>query len=61
MKAEVSVKFDDMDFEVLSSESELASINGGGVGKVLKEVLDFVGIEVDGNCSCNNCNCTVNN
>lgn len=60
MKAEVSVKFDGMDLEILSSEKELASINGGGVGKVLKEVLDFVGIEVDGNCSCNNCNCTNN-
>ncbi len=59
MKAEVSVKFDDMDLEILSSEKELASINGGGIGKVLKEVLDFVGIEINNNCSgCNdNCGC----
>lgn len=42
MKAEVSVKFDGMDLEILSSEKELASINGGGVGKVLKEVLESV-------------------
>ncbi|MDE6445098.1 MAG: hypothetical protein K2K64_11885 [Muribaculaceae bacterium] len=61
MKTEVSVKFDEMDLEILSSENELASINGGGLGKVLKEVLDFVGIEIDGNCACNNCNCPKNN
>lgn len=57
MKTEVSVKFDDMDIEVLSSDKELAVINGGGSAKVLKEILDFIGIEIDGNCGCNNCHC----
>lgn len=64
MKADVTVKFDDTDLEILSSEKELAAINGGGsAGKIIKELLDLIGIEFNNNCSnCNdNCSCSTNN
>ena len=53
MKKKNLVKFNE--FEVLSSESELAAINGGGKGSVALEILEILlggGININGNCGC---------
>jgi hypothetical protein len=47
-----------MDLEILSSEDELVAINGGGIGKAIKDVLK--GIGVNAKCITNNCNCPNN-
>lgn len=49
------VKFNEFEIEVLSSESELAAINGGGKGSVALEILEILlggGININGNCGC---------
>lgn len=56
MKAEMIVKFDDMDLEILSSEDELVAINGGGIGKAINDVLMGMGLNIK--CTTNNCKCS---
>ena len=49
------VKFNEFEIEVLSSESELAAINGGGKGSVALEIFKILlggGININGNCGC---------
>ncbi len=48
------VKFDELEIEVLASESELAAINGGK-GSLPMEILEILlggGININGNCGC---------
>lgn len=55
MKKKNLVKFNEFEIEVLSSESELAAINGGGKGSVALEILEILlggGININGNCGC---------
>lgn len=55
MKKKNLVKFNEFEIEVLSSESELAAINGGGKGSVALEIFKILlggGININGNCSC---------
>lgn len=55
MKKKNLVKFNEFEIEVLSSESELAAINGGGKGSVALEIFKILlggGININGNCGC---------
>lgn len=55
LKKKNLVKFNEFEIEVLSSESELAAINGGGKGSVALEILEILlggGININGNCGC---------
>ena len=55
MKKKNLVKFNEFEIEVLSSESKLAAINGGGKGSVALEILEILlggGININGNCGC---------
>ena len=55
MKKKNLVKFNEFEIEVLSSESELAAINGGGKGSGALEILEILlggGININGNCGC---------
>lgn len=65
MKNEKSiVKFDELDFEVLSTEQELKELYGGANSKkgLVKELLDLLTAGLNGfNCNCsigNNCSCS---
>lgn len=52
MKKKNLVKFNEFEIEVLSSESELAAINGGGKGSVALEIFKILlggGININGN------------
>lgn len=67
MKKESLVKFDDMDMEVLSSDKELSSVNGGLIpiaGTIAETLIETIlGIDINNNChNCNdNCGCATNN
>lgn len=55
MKKKNLIKFNEFEIEVLSSESELAAINGGGKGSVALEIFKILlggGININGNCGC---------
>ena len=55
MKKKNLVKLNEFEIEVLSSESELAAINGGGKGSVALEIFKILlggGININGNCGC---------
>lgn len=55
MKKKNLVKFNEFEIEVLSSESELAAINGGGKGSVALEIFKILlggDININGNCGC---------
>lgn len=49
------IKFDEKEMEILTSK-EMLEVNGGN--NALRKLLKAIGIDLDGNCSCNgNCRC----
>lgn len=54
MEKKSLIKFDETDFELLSSEKELSEINGGK--NLLTSALEMLGIEIENNGNCHGCN-----
>lgn len=54
MEKKSLIKFDETDFELLSSEKELSEINGGK--SLLASALEMLGIEIENNGNCHGCN-----
>lgn len=54
MEKKSLIKFENVEIELLTSESELSEVRGGGIGEAIMEILFGGGIEI--NLGCNTCN-----